>query len=158
MLLVLSEHFLMEFLNFFYQSYFSDLPLLTFMDLSNNLLPEILEKHFLKLLNLQTLYLHHNRIEKIANKAFESLLQLRVLDISRNKLKTFTLEMFGGISKFTGNKLRKLNLSNNRLMVLDTSLFANLKNLVYLNLAFVSNKFCNFFLISNNFFRMNSEK
>ena len=103
-------------------------------------MPDVLEKTFLKLSNLQTLYLHHNRIEKIVNKAFESLLQLRNLDISRNKLKTFTLEMFGGASKFTGNKLRKLNLSNNRLMVLDTSLFAILKNLVYLNLAFVSNE------------------
>lgn len=100
---------------------------------------EILEKTFNKVLNLQTLYIHNNRIEKIANKAFESLLQLRILDISRNKLKTFTLEMFGG-NKFTGNKLRKLNLSYNKLMVLDTSLFANLKNLISLNLAFVSNE------------------
>lgn len=118
--------------------FFSDLPLLTFLDLSNNIMTEILEKTFQKVLSLQTLHIHNNRIEKIANKAFESLLQLRTFDISRNRLKTFTLEMFGG-NKFTGNKLRKLNLSYNKLMVLDTSLFSNLRNLISLNLAFVSN-------------------
>jgi Leucine-rich repeat (LRR) protein len=81
--------------------------------------------------------LSSNRIEKIALKAFEALLQLRVFDISNNKLKTFTLDMFGG-TKFTGNKLRKLNLSSNKLMALDSSLLQILRNLISLNLSFVS--------------------
>lgn len=113
--------------------------MLTFLDVSNNLLTEIIDKNYQKLLNLQILNLHHNRIEKIASKAFESLLQLRNLDISHNKITTFTLDLFGGSNKFTGNKLRKVNLSNNKLMTLDSTLFAILKNLVSLNLSFVSN-------------------
>lgn len=105
--------------------------------MSNNKITEIYERSFQKATSLQTLYLHNNRIEKIAPKAFEANLQLRIFDLSNNKLKTFTLDIFGG-NKFTGNKLRKLNLSGNKLMTLDSSLMAILRNLISLNLSFVS--------------------
>lgn len=110
---------------------------MTFLDASHNKISEIFEKSFQKATGLQTLYLNDNQIEKINLRAFESLLQLRILDISNNKLKTFTLEMFGS-NKFTGNKMRKLNLCGNKLMMLDSALLAILRNLISLNLSFVS--------------------
>ena len=112
------------------------MPLLTFLDLSNNKIAEIYEKNFDKQALLQTLYLNHNRIAKIAPKSFESLLQLRILDLSYNKLKTLTFDMFG--AKFAGNKLRKINLSFNELTVIDAALFATLRGLTSLNVSGVS--------------------
>lgn len=114
----------------------SELPLLTNLDISENKITEIHEKNFFKQTLLQTLLISGNRIEKIAPKSFENLLQLRVFDLSKNKLKTFTNDFFG--IKFTSNKLRKLNLSFNELSTIDALLFASLRNLVSLNLSFVS--------------------
>ena len=114
---------------------------MTFLDVSNNKISEIFEKNFLKSSSLQTLYICHNRISKIAPKSFEKLLMLKTMDISNNKLQSFSFEMFGG-SAFTGNKLRKLNLSNNMLTILNPVLLALFVNLVYLDLSEVIFKFC----------------
>ena len=114
---------------------------MTFLDVSNNKISEIFEKNFLKSSSLQTLYICHNRISKIALKSFEKLLMLKTMDISNNKLQSFSFEMFGG-SAFTGNKLRKLNLSNNMLTILNPVLLALFVNLVYLDLSEVIFKFC----------------
>ncbi|KAG5678516.1 hypothetical protein PVAND_008183 [Polypedilum vanderplanki] len=131
-----------------YANCFQDLPLLTFLDISNNRITDINDRVFFKQTLLQTLNLSKNRIATITVKSFENLLQLRTMDISYNKLKTFNYDLFG--NKFTGNRLRKLNLNNNELVSLDNSLFAVLRNLVSLNLS--SNKFKN---ISTEIFKSN---
>lgn len=116
---------------------FSELPLLTFLDMSNNKITEIFEKNFQKSTALLTLYLCHNRINKIAPKSFEKLLMMKTLDVSSNKLDVFKPEMFGG-NLFAGNKLKKLYLSNNLLSVLNGNVFAILVNLGTLYLSGVS--------------------
>lgn len=116
---------------------FSELPLLTFLDMSNNKITEIFEKNFQKSTALLTLYLCHNRINKIAPKSFEKLLMMKTLDVSSNKLDVFKPEMFGG-NLFAGNKLKKLNLSNNLLSILNGNVFAIFVNLGTLYLSGVS--------------------
>lgn len=91
----------------------------------------------MKSISLQTLLINHNRITKIAPKSFEKLMALKTMDFSNNKLEAFTPEMFGG-NLFTGNKLRKLNLSNNMLKVVQANVFALLASLATLDLSGVS--------------------
>lgn len=105
--------------------------------MSNNKITEIFEKNFQKSTQVQTLYLCHNRINKIAPKSFEKLLMMKTLDVSNNKLDVFKPEMFGG-NLFAGNKLKKLNLSNNLLSILNGNVFAILVNLGSLYLSGVS--------------------
>ncbi len=112
------------------------------MDVSNNKISEIYDRSFQKTLNLQTLNLRKNRISKIAPKSFENLFQLRILDLSENLLESFPANIFGGDS-FSSNRLRKINLSGNKLKGLDSELFGVLRNLMCLNLAHVSVEFIN---------------
>lgn len=107
------------------------------LNLSHNKIVEIYELNFQKSTLLHDLNLSHNYIAKIAPKSFVKLLMLKSLDLSNNKLETFSQDLFGG-SLFTGNKLRKLDLSYNQLTALKGSLFALFVNLAILDLSNVS--------------------
>jgi Leucine-rich repeat (LRR) protein len=117
--------------------FFSELTLMTFLDLSNNKITEIYVQNFAKSSALQTLNLSENRIKTIAPNAFSKLLALMTLDLSNNKLEAFKSEFFGA-DLFKENKLRRLNLSNNLLTTLSLNLFKVLVGLSTLEVNNVS--------------------
>ena len=110
---------------------FSELRNLTLLDLSCNAVPSLTDVFFLNLISLKTLNLNNNKIDKILPKTFEKLLMLETLDLSNNKISVYNLEMFGGV-KFTGNKLKRIVLSNNRLTTFADNSFSLNLNLITL--------------------------
>lgn len=81
------------------------------IDLSRNILKELLETAFYDAPNLLELNLSYNLINTLSSNVFEKLENLQILDLSYNQISTIPFESFQPL----GNNLVYLNLRNNRL-------------------------------------------
>ncbi|VDM62386.1 unnamed protein product [Angiostrongylus costaricensis] len=107
---------------------FSELPSLRYLDLSNNVIVQILPQAFAALPVLETLLLHNNNIKAIDKLAFQHLDKIESLDISHNLLKNFSCDYLGSV-----RIIYNLNLAHN--LITETDLMCILRSLVRLNLA-----------------------
>lgn len=133
---------------------FGDLNLLEILNLANNSIYTLRRRSFLGLSNLQEMDLSMNRIEMLQVEQFSNLGKLRVLNLANNKLRTIPRDAFyntrierlnlsfNNIALFPasslseiGFTLRALDISNNQIDSLDSTMFQNTQFLLDLNLA-----------------------
>lgn len=107
-----------NFCGFISSCFFDDFKNMSYLDLSQNALGEVLENDvdgqvFKNLLKLSTLNLAKNRIVRLPTAIFRNLNQLEILNLSYNSLSNFSVPL--GKMK----RLKQLDLSNNQLTFLD---------------------------------------
>lgn len=104
---------------------------LELLDLSGNGLTTVGSTVFFGTPKLSNLYLSHNRISRLDSDAFDGTENLRVLDLSDNYLN----EVPGVVLSRHASTLTHLNLSANRIKILDNSELGKLTSLQSLNLS-----------------------
>lgn len=109
--------------------WFSKNSMLTWLDLSGNLLTKIPTALLRKLPNLDNLDLPNNRLEKISANSFDALPRLERLNLHSNKLDTLDETIFQKTQNLT-----HVFLSRNKLQKLPKNVFQNLTQLRHLNL------------------------
>jgi Leucine-rich repeat (LRR) protein len=133
---------------------FSNLKVLSVLDLSSNKIKNLHKNTFRELANLTEILLYRNQIETIPEKLFEGNGKLKELQMQKNKIKKIPIGVFDALtelkwllmganelviihrSTFEQNKkLEKLWLSNNKINGISKGTFETLKNLTYLDLA-----------------------
>lgn len=102
---------------------------LEFLDLENNAITSIEEKHFSAQKFLKVLLLNKNRIAIIMKDSFYGLSSLRLLSVVDNELEGIEGRAFESLIN-----LEKLDLSINKLSILPTDTFVGLINLKSLSL------------------------
>uniref|UniRef100_A0A336MLY2 CSON003104 protein n=1 Tax=Culicoides sonorensis TaxID=179676 RepID=A0A336MLY2_CULSO len=133
---------------------FGDLNMLEILNLANNSIHSLRRRSFQGLSNLQELDLSMNEIEMLQIEQFSNLGKLRVLNLSYNKLRTIPKNAFyntrierldlsfnniglfpvGALSEI-GFTLRALDIQNNQIESIDSTMFQNTQFLLDLNLA-----------------------
>lgn len=126
--------------------------------LDNNYIREVRKDDFTGLSNLQSLHLHNNIIGVIEDYSFQELGNLTELSLNRNYLKKITANTFHGLKKMeilwitqfhspgilpciedyafaTMPNLKSLEMANNDLLYVTSSLFSGLDNLTNLSLT-----------------------
>ncbi|KAI8499412.1 hypothetical protein Bbelb_224630 [Branchiostoma belcheri] len=104
---------------------------LTYMDLSHNDITTIKQSAFRELSRLSFLDLSYNLVQNIVEKTFEGLGNLEHLKLAANTITVIKQSAFRGLSR-----LRSLDLSDNRIQYVTEMTFEGLGNLTHLNLAF----------------------
>jgi Leucine-rich repeat (LRR) protein len=81
--------------------------------------------------SLKELLLMNNLIEKIDENSFDDLVNLETIDISYNNLTEIKKDLFAKL-----NKIKRFNLSNNKLTTVnDSKLFENKTNINYIDFS-----------------------
>ena len=109
---------------------FSNLLMLSELNLAGNALKEIRREIFSGTPNLQYLNLHNTWLTAIPGDVFDDLKSLNTLRLSNNQLKTLPANVFDKL-----NALRDLYLQNNYLEVLPNSQFVGLSSLTTLDVS-----------------------
>ena len=99
------------------------------IDLSENLINDIVGASFLKMQNLWRLQLNNNKLSKVTVGLFKEMKSLQILDLSANIIK----EVEKGSLDFN-QKLQAVRLDANALENME-GLFVNLHNLIWLNVS-----------------------
>lgn len=99
--------------------------------ISDSRIAEIDEHSFVGLTKLQVLNLAGNHIEHLPESLFDDLISLERLNLSHNLITELPENLF----KNTTNSLRSLDLSRNRLCLLNGTIFDTLVNLENLDLS-----------------------
>lgn len=133
---------------------FCNLTLLESLSLRSNLIFFVHKRGFVNLDSLQLLDLSDNRIEYLGGNTFYTAKNLRILNLARNNLRALSRDLFSKTALESvdlsgnllnampsvsigevGETLRRLDLSNNHIEHLDSTMFADVPSLSTLNLS-----------------------
>ncbi|KAJ8682467.1 hypothetical protein QAD02_018259 [Eretmocerus hayati] len=106
---------------------------LTYLELSANLLSEVTRGTFAELGELEELYLRDNGLRSLEPGAFAALRRLRLLDLANNRLGLLRAGVFGG-NEASSLPLKQLDLKNCSLRTIESTAFEGLNELVELSL------------------------
>jgi len=125
---------------------------LEILELTHNTFKIVPSLVFDSLKNLKSLFLYHNNIEILEPDCLSGLTNLNVLDLTYNRITAINTNMFNDLQQlthlylsfnqiesidgdFTSPKLEFLYLQNNKLKVISNTIFANLINLVDVDIS-----------------------
>lgn len=114
------------------QKSFTDMKILSSLNIFNNNITILRSKTFINLKQLRFISLINNSITTIEDKAFENLISLEELNLSSNKITDVAKNWL-----ISCRNLRKLNLRRNKLRTI--SFLDNLNTFQWLSLSFASN-------------------
>ncbi len=133
---------------------FRNLTTLQSLSLASNRVYFVHKRAFVHLPSLQILDLSGNRIEYFSGETFSSTKNLRILNLSVNNLRSLPRDLLsntivesldlssnllnvmpGSSISEIGQTLRRLDLSNNHIEHLDSTMFADVPTLTFLNLS-----------------------
>lgn len=133
---------------------FRNLSRLESLSLATNQIYFVHKRAFMHLDSLQVLDLSENRIEDLYSETFRTMKNLRILNLAKNNLRSLSNDLFARTSleaidlsgnlldvmpsnaiSEVGETLRKLDLSNNHIEHLDSTMFAAVTGLSSLNLV-----------------------
>lgn len=100
------------------------------LNLAENYLTTVEEKHFSGLSQLRWMFLSHNKIHTIHPNAFKSMPELEYLNISSNQLQSLDKKLFVNLKK-----LEAIYLDHNLLSVLPRTIFERNRNLRFVDVA-----------------------
>ncbi|XP_063703976.1 chaoptin-like [Culicoides brevitarsis] len=100
------------------------------LNLAENFLTSVDEKHFSGLTQLRWMFLSHNKISQIHPNAFKTMAELEYLNISSNQLQTLDKKVFTNLKK-----LEAIYLDHNRLSVLPRTIFERNRNLRFVDVS-----------------------
>uniref|UniRef100_A0A336MVF9 CSON005940 protein n=1 Tax=Culicoides sonorensis TaxID=179676 RepID=A0A336MVF9_CULSO len=101
------------------------------LNLAENHLTSIEEKHFSGLGQLRWMFLSHNKIHTIQPNAFKSLPELEYLNLSTNSLESLDKRIFMYLKK-----VEAIYLDHNQLTVLPRTIFERNRNLRFLDVSY----------------------
>lgn len=109
---------------------FKQLFSLYMLNLAENYLTSVEEKHFSGLGQLRWMFLSHNKINTIHPNAFKTMTELEYLNISTNQLQSLDKKLF-----INQKKLEAIYLDHNLLTVLPRTLFERNRNLRFVDVS-----------------------
>uniref|UniRef100_A0A1B6GDA1 LRRCT domain-containing protein n=1 Tax=Cuerna arida TaxID=1464854 RepID=A0A1B6GDA1_9HEMI len=99
---------------------FGNLALLTMLDISNNQIKGLHKKAFIGIEHVQYLDMSHNNIEQLHVQQFSIIGKLRIINLSFNTIRSLPRDTF------LGSKLEKVDLSNNKFVVMPSGALAEI--------------------------------